>query len=247
MTTRFNPCVIIPVYNHELPLPKLVERLEPYRLPCFLLDDGSDKVCAEVIQSLAARYPWVWAFREDLNRGKGHAVKAGILFAQNYGHSHAVQIDADGQHDLGDLGVFLAAARAEPKAVITGQPVFDESIPKLRYFGRYLTHLWVHINTLSLQIPDSMCGFRVYPVETCARLIQSTPLGNRMEFDTEILVRLYWQGVKVVSLPTRVGYPQDGISHFRAFADNALISLMHARLFFGMLRRFPSLLGRHFR
>ena len=247
MANRFNPCVIIPVYNHEGPLPRIMERLAPHGLPCILLDDGSREACADVIRGLSTRYPWAQSVREDINQGKGHAVKAGILLAQAQGFSHAVQVDADGQHDLDDLDRFLAAARAEPQAVVTGQPVFDESVPKLRYYARYLTHVWVHINTLSFSIPDSMCGFRVYPVDTCAKLIQTTSLGNRMEFDTEILVRLCWQGVPVVSLPTHVGYPQDGMSHFRAFADNALISLMHARLFFGMLWRIPKLLGRHFR
>ena len=119
-----------------------------------------------------------------------------------------------------------------PQAVIIGQPIFDESIPKLRYYARYLTHVWVHINTLSFRIRDSMCGYRVYPVDTCARLVQTTALEDRMAFDVEILVRLYWQGVPVVSIPTRVGYPQDGVSHFRGWEDNLRISLTHAQLVF---------------
>lgn len=247
MAKRFNPCILIPVYNHEGPLPKIVARLEPYGLPCILVDDGSRPACALVIQGLAARYPWLRSIRQDPNAGKGRAVKTGLLLAQRLGYSHAVQIDADGQHDLDDLDKFLAAACQAPQAVVTGQPLFDASIPKLRYYGRYLTHVWVHINTLSLDIRDSMCGFRVYPVDTCAELIQTAHLGERMEFDPEILVRLHWQGVEIVSIPTRVGYPEDGVSHFRGLEDNARISLMHARLFFGMLRRLPTLLGRRWR
>jgi glycosyltransferase involved in cell wall biosynthesis len=248
MANPFNPCILIPVYNHEAPLPGIMARLQGHGLPCILVDDGSRESCAAVVCELSAQYPWVRHIRLDTNRGKGGAVKAGIALAQECGYSHALQIDADGQHDLCDLDKFLAAARENPDAVVTGQPVFDESIPKLRYYARYLTHVWVHINTLSLQIPDSMCGYRVYPVAICAKLIQSAfLLGDRMEFDIEILVRLHWQGVAVVSIPTRVGYPQDGVSHFRAFEDNARISLAHTRLFFGMLLRLPKLLARHFR
>jgi glycosyltransferase involved in cell wall biosynthesis len=247
MANRFNPCIIIPVYNHEAPLPAIMARLDSHRLPCILIDDGSRESCAALILGLSAQYPWVRHIRLEANRGKGGAVKAGILLARDCGYSHAVQIDADGQHDLDDLDKFIAAARANPAAVVTGRPVFDESIPKLRYYARYLTHVWVHINTLSLQIPDSMCGYRVYPVDTCARLIQTAwLLGDRMEFDIEILVRLHWRGVAVLSIPTRVGYPQDGVSHFRAFEDNTRISLAHTRLFFGMLLRLPKLLARHF-
>lgn len=247
MMTAFNPCLLIPVYNHEGPLPAIVQRLASCGLPCLLVDDGSRDSCATVIKHLAEQYSWVQSVRHEVNRGKGGAVKTGLLWAQAQGYSHAVQIDADGQHDLNDLNKFLEAARQTPEACVIGRPVFDESIPKIRFYARYLTHAWVYINTLSLQIPDAMCGYRVYPVEACAKLIQSTQLEERMAFDVEILVRLYWQGVAMVSIPTRVGYPEDGVSHFRGLEDNLRISLTHARLFFGMLLRLPFLLARHFR
>ena len=246
MTALFNPCILIPVYNHEGPLPKIVEQLAVYQLPCILVDDGSRESCAEIIRGLSSLYTWVQAIRLDSNRGKGRAVKVGLLLAQNQGFSHAVQIDADGQHDLLDLEKFLVASRLAPDAVVIGQPIFDDSIPKLRYYARYLTHTWVHINTLSLRIRDAMCGYRVYPVDACVKLIQTTALEDRMAFDVEILVRLDWQGVPVVSIPTRVAYPQDGVSHFRGGEDNLRISLTHARLFLGMLRRMRKLLARHF-
>jgi glycosyltransferase involved in cell wall biosynthesis len=246
MTTLFNPCILIPVYNHEGPLPKIVEQLGSYKLPCILVDDGSKESCAEIIRSLANLYPWVQAIRLESNSGKGAAIKAGLLLAQGQSFTHAVQIDADGQHDVHDMEKFLAASRLAPEAVVIGQPIFDDSIPKLRFYARYLTHIWVHINTLSFRIPDSMCGFKVYPVETCTKLIQTVPLEERMAFETEILVHLDWQGVPVVSIPTRVIYPKDGMSHFRGWEDNLRISQMHARLFFGMLRRLPKLLARHF-
>ena len=246
MTPLFNPCILIPVYNHEGPLPKIVERLAFYQLPCILVDDGSRESCAEIIRSLSSLYSWVQAIRLDSNQGKGGAVKVGLLLAHDQGFSHAVQIDADGQHNLLDLEKFLVTSRLTPEAVVIGQPIFDDSIPKLRYYARYLTHIWVHINTLSFRIRDSMCGYRVYPVDTCAKLIQTTALEDRMAFDVEILVRLDWQGVPVVSIPTRVGYPQDGVSHFMGVEDNLRISLTHARLFFGMLQRMHKLLARHF-
>lgn len=245
MTVPFKPCILIPVYNHEQPLPDIVARMADYRLDCILVDDGSRPSCAALIRNLAEQYPGVQALRLEKNRGKGGAVKAGMLHACDLGYSHAVQIDADGQHDLNDLPQMLAAAAAHPLAVVLGQPIFDASIPKLRYYARYLTQIWVVINTLSLQIRDSMCGYRVYPLDACARLVRGTVLEERMAFDVEILVRLYWQGLRIVSIPTKVGYPRDGVSHFRAWEDNLRISLTHARLFFGMLARLPQLLARH--
>jgi len=72
----------------------------------------------------------------------------------------------------------------------------------------------VWINTLSFDIPDSMCGLRVYPLSIVLPAIASDPPGNRMDFDVEVLVRLHWNGVRMRWIPTRVGYPVDGARIF---------------------------------
>ena len=92
-----------------------------------------------------------------------------------------------------------------------------------------------------------MCGYRVYPLAPVLALLDTVRLGRRMDFDIEILVRLVWRGLRIVSLPTRVRYPEDGVSHFRVLRDNVLISRLHAGLFAGMLLRAPLLLWRRLR
>jgi hypothetical protein len=169
---------------------------------------------------------------------------AGFRAAAARGHTHVLQIDADGQHAAADIPLFLEQARRRPDAVIAGCPVYDESVPRARLYGRYATHVWVWINTLSLDIRDSMCGFRVYPLASLLPLLDATRIGRRMDFDSDVIVRLHWRGVPVVNQPTRVTYPLDGVSHFRMLRDNVRISLMHARLFVGMLLRSPLLLWR---
>ena len=172
---------------------------------------------------------------------------AGFRNAAQRGATHVLQIDADGQHTCADIPRFIAAAQATPDAIINGTPVYDASVPKGRLYGRYLTHVLVWINTLSLQIHDAMCGFRVYPLAPVLSLINEETLGLRMDFDPEILVRLHWRGVQIQSVETHVRYPTDGVSHFDVWRDNVRISRMHARLFFGMLRRLPHLLWRKLR
>ena len=130
----------------------------------------------------------------------------------------------------------------QPNALVSGFPSFDKTVPKLRYYSRYATHLWVWINTLSKDIKDSMCGFRIYPVDQSCLLLSTQKMGDRMEFDSEFIVRWHWTGKPIVQIQTRVIYPEDGISHFNLFRDNLLIAWMHARLFFGMLKRLPKLL-----
>lgn len=238
-------CAVIPVYNHGVAVGAVVQSVLANGLPCVLVDDGSDADCAAVLNIIAAADPdRVTLTRLALNQGKGGAMMAGLRLALQQGFSHALQIDADGQHNAQDIPAFLMRAQLHPDSVICGCPVYDDSVPKGRLYGRYVTHVWVWINTLSLAIRDSMCGFRVYPLPATVSLIDATSIGRRMDFDVEVLVRLYWRGVSIVNQPTRVSYPSDGISHFRVWLDNVLISRMHAKLFFGMLLRLPVLLWR---
>lgn len=242
MSSRFRPCAVIPVYNHEHALPVVVEALRQAKLPCILVDDASSPSCAAVIDQLSAERRNTYCVRLPVNQGKGGAVMAGLREAQRLGFSHAVQVDADGQHDLARLEDFLEVAREHPQVMVCGYPEYDKSVPKGRYYARYLTHVWVWINSLSLSIRDSMCGFRVYPIEPTMAVIDSSQMGRRMDFDPEVLVRLSWRGQPMHWLPIKVHYPLDGISHFKLWQDNWLISRMHTRLFFGMLLRLPMIL-----
>ncbi len=238
-------CAVIPVYNHGSAVGPVVQAVLRHGLPCVLVDDGSEPGCAAVLAGIAQEQAGrVTLVRLAHNQGKGGAVMAGLREAHRQGYSHALQIDADGQHDTGDIPAFLRTAGQHPQQVVCGCPVYDASVPKGRLYGRYLTHVWVWINTLSFGIHDAMCGFRIYPLAPVLALLDSTRLGSRMDFDIEILVRLAWRGVGIVNQPTRVSYPADGVSHFRVVLDNLLISRVHAKLFGGMLLRLPLLLWR---
>lgn len=235
---------VVPVYNHPQTIGGVVQALRAQQLPVLIVDDGSEPGCAAVLDGLIAADGSVRVLRLARNQGKGGAMMAGLEEAHREGYSHALQIDADGQHDVGDLAGFISSARSHPDHFICGAPVYDASVPKGRLYGRYATHIWVWINTLSLEVRDSMCGFRVYPLGPTVARIRQTRIGRRMDFDVEIAVRLVWDGVRVVNQPTRVHYPLGGVSHFRAVRDNLRISWMHTRLFFGMLLRLPLLLSR---
>jgi glycosyltransferase involved in cell wall biosynthesis len=241
----FDPAAVVPVYDHPATIGEVTRQILAHGLPCILVDDGSGPACAAVLDALAADHaPRVSLLRLSPNQGKGAAMVAGFRAAGARGHTHVLQIDADGQHACEDIPRFLAQARLHPDAVIAGCPVYDDSVPRARLYGRYATHVWVWINTLSLDIRDSMCGFRLYPLAPLLPLLDAVRIARRMDFDSDVIVRLHWRGVPVLNQPTRVTYPRDGISHFRMGRDNLRISLMHARLFLGMLWRSPLLLWR---
>jgi glycosyltransferase involved in cell wall biosynthesis len=238
---------VIPVYNHEHAVPAVAANLRAHGLAVVLVDDGSNESCRVALERLSAETgdPLV---RLAVNGGKGAAVIAGLRRAQELGFTHALQVDADGQHDLRDVPKFLAAANSEPEAVICGRPVFDESIPKVRFISRYITHMLVWLQTLSVsRVRDSMCGFRLYPLRTVLEVVDRDGVGRRMDFDVELLVKLVWRGRTLRWIDTRVSYPTDGISHFRMLYDNLRLAGMHVRLVLGMLWRAPLLVWRRMR
>ncbi|KXU36861.1 glycosyl transferase [Cephaloticoccus primus] len=246
MPQSYRPIVLIPVYNHTARLPAIVETVRQADLPCLLIDDGSDMRCATIIDCVAQKGE-TDLIRLPQNSGKGAAVITGLQRCLEMQYTHALQIDADGQHDLSVITLFIETSKREPGALIGGMPIYGKDAPKNRLYGRWATRIWVWINTLSTNIPDGMCGFRIYPLRSTVDLIHAETLGKYMDFDTEILVRLAWRGVPMRWLPVRIYYPEDGISHFKLLRDNLRISWMHARLFFGMLLRLPKLLQQRWR
>ena len=230
MSADFRPVVIIPCRNHGLTVEKVLEGLKPLGLPVIVVDDGSDAVTREALDELAPRCPEMTLLRHEVNRGKGAALTTGLHYAEKEGYTHALQVDADGQHDLADAPKLLESAKREPNALWSARPLYDESVPKKRLIGRYVTHVWVWIETLSFEIVDSMCGYRVYPIASTLAILKTKHVGQFMDFDTEIMVRLYWKGLRVRFVPSRVIYPEDGYSNFRMWEDNVRISKMHTRL-----------------
>lgn len=240
-------CAVIPVYEHGHTAARVVNAVRACGLDAILVDDGSGPESAAALQAVARDASGVRLLRHASNQGKGAAVQTGLRAAAAQGYAHALQIDADGQHALTDIGRFVAESRSHPEAVVCGQPVFGADAPRSRLYGRRLTNFWVSVNSWTRSLPDAMCGFRVYPLAATVPLLDRFRLGRRMDFDIEILVRLHWQGVPMRWLPTAIAYPPGGVSHFLMRRDNALIARAHALLFFGMLTRAPVLLARKLR
>ena len=237
-------CFVLPCYQHGFTLGPLLETLKSHQLKIFVDNDGSDEKNTQAIRQVCREQSLVELIELPVNQGKGVAVSQGLQAASAQGFTHAIQIDSDGQHDLGKIDELLELSRRFPQDLISGKPQYDESVPKSRLYGRYATHIWVWIETLSFQIKDSLCGFRVYPLAATMGVLNNSHIGKRMDFDAEIMVRLYWQGLNVHQIPVGVRYPQNGISHFDVVKDNVRITKMHTRLFFGMLPRIPKLLFR---
>lgn len=222
----WRPCAVIPTFDNPTTVRAVAEAVQA-RLPVIVVDDGSGPEGRAVVEALG-REGVAHVHHRARNGGKGAAVTTGFQVAHALDYTHVLQVDADGQHELDDLPIFLAASHERPEALILGAPIFDGSAPRGRRIGRQITRFWTNLETFGRVIDDPMCGFRVYPIEPACRI---APIcGPRMDFDIEVAVRLVWDGVPVVNLPTRVRYPEGGVSHFHLVRDNARISWMHSKL-----------------
>ena len=236
-------CAIVPVYRHEKTSRRVVESLVNLNVPVILIDDGNAPEGHEILVQIAKDFADVELVTHKCNRGKGAAMRSGMEAAVAAGFTHALQVDADGQHDMEAIPFFINEVREHPDDLICGYPEYDESVPKAREQGRKITNFWVAIETLSLKIPDAMCGFRIYPLSLSWPVMKCLR-NNRMGVDIESIVRLAWAGLQMRFFPIKVRYPEDGVSNFRMFHDNVVISMTHTMLCFGMLFRLPLILGR---
>lgn len=228
----FKPVIIIPCFNHADAFVAVAKRLDEHKLPVIVIDDGSKQKQSKKLKQTCSKHNYIY-IKHEKNAGKGAAMITGFRKAMEMGFSNAIQVDADGQHDINDITKFIELAKQNPKALIVGQPVYDSSAPKSRLIGRKITNFWVAIETLNRHMPDTMCGFRMYPVVETNRILSSLHF-MRMGFDIEILVKLYRMGIKVIATETRVIYPKSGISHFHVWRDNVFISLLHTYLCCGL-------------
>jgi glycosyltransferase involved in cell wall biosynthesis len=234
---------LVPVYKHGASACSLTERLAVFGLPVIIVDDGNDAQTRALLAECAAKKPVVTLVSLEKNSGKGGAVVCGFKKAAELGLTHVFQIDADGQHDAGRAAFFLEESARHPGMVICGNPEFDETAPRSRVTGRKISNFWAAVVTLSTELKDVLCGFRVYPVDESLRITRCLFFDKRMGFDAEILVRLYWKRIFPVFHTVKVSYPPGGISNFRMVRDNIRISWMFSRLFIGMLLRLPLLIA----
>jgi glycosyltransferase involved in cell wall biosynthesis len=224
--STFRPCILVPTYDNPRTVRDVVLRAREHHGDVVVVDDGSGADARAVIEALG-REQLAHVTHREKNGGKGAAVKTGLAFARSLGFTHALQVDADGQHALEDVATFLERARSRPDALILGQPRFDESAPIGRRIARQITIFWTRLEAGGDLIGDPMCGFRVYPIDAALR---AGAIGDRMDFDPEIAVRIVWGGTPVIHVPTRVRYVDGGVSHFKLVLDNWLIARMHTRL-----------------
>ena len=242
--------VVIPSYNPGPQVYATVRAARAEWTPVWVVVDGGDDGSREGLEQMARDDAGLRVLALERNSGKGAAVLHALRQAAAEGYSHVLTMDADGQHPAASIPAFMQASQRAPEAMVLGVPQFDADAPALRVQGRRISNWWANLETLWCGIQDSLFGFRVYPVRALLEIMQAQRWMRRFDFDPEAAVRLAWRGVPPVNLRAPVRYlrPEEGgVSHFRYWRDNALLSWMHLRLMLGFLGRLPLLAARRLR
>lgn len=224
--------VLIPSYNTgKALLPTVQDALRHWPLVWVVVDgstDGSDTALADLCRS----QPGLHVIHRQHNGGKGAAVFDGLREAAAQNFTHVLIMDADGQHPARSIPEFMLISKQNSIAMVLGVPRFDASAPRIRVIWRQLSNFLTRLETLR-PLPDSLFGFRVYPVAPLLAVMAQNKRMRGFDFDAEALIRLSWRGVPSIDLPAPVRYfarAEGGVSHFRYGRDNVLLATMHARL-----------------
>ena len=247
MSVSLTHLVLLPTYNTGPRLREVVTQVLQRWQPVMVVVDGSTDGSERPLLDLARSEPALTVVVLPKNSGKGAAVLAGARAARSRGFTHALVMDADGQHPAESIAEFMAISGQLREALVLGRPIFPENIPTERLYGRKLSVGMVRLELLGAAIDDPLFGFRVYPLAPLLAVLGPRRGGRRYDFDTEAAVRLGWAGVPPVNVAAPVRYfsrAEGGVSHFHYLRDNATLVWMHLRLIMELLVwRWPALLG----
>ncbi|MBD1420827.1 DUF2062 domain-containing protein [Sphingobacterium chuzhouense] len=223
---RLGIVVIIPTYNNEKTLKRVIDGVLLYTSHVIVVNDGSTDTTSTILN----QYPQIEVITSAHNQGKGMALRKGIKRARDRHFQYAITIDSDGQHYPSDIPVFVdAIAKAtRPVLLIGSRNMSHDSVPRKSSFGNKFSNFWFWFET-GIKLTDTQSGFRAYPLAAISQRFYT----HKFEFEIEIIVRAAWRGIEVKNVPVQVLYdPSERVSHFRPFKDFARISILNTVLVF---------------
>jgi dolichyl-phosphate beta-glucosyltransferase len=230
--------IVIPAFNEERRLPETLDRILEWLnrqsltfREVIVVDDGSSDGTAALVEEYAGTHPMVRLLRNPGNRGKGYAVRSGMLDAAG---EWILCTDADLSSPIEEVSKLVAAAEKNAAAIAIGSRAVDRSLveihqPLLReYSGRIFNLLMRAITGLPFR--DTQCGFKLFRADAAKQVF---PLQKQdgFSFDVEDLVIASKLGLPVVEVAvrwrnaegTKVGLTQG----MKSFADLLRIRADH--------------------
>lgn len=218
-------CVVIPTYNNQGTLQKVIDDVKQYSQNIMVVNDGSTDSTPEILDQNKDCH----IISYSPNRGKGYAIKSAFAEALKLGYNYVITIDSDGQHYASDLSVFAQKLKESPDTIIIGsRGLKHENMASSSTFANKFSNFWMLVETGN-KLPDTQSGYRLYPI---GKMKKIRFFSSRYEFEVEVLVRCFWRGIKIVPVPISVYYSaiEERVSHFRPSRDFLRISVLNTIL-----------------
>lgn len=256
-------CVIIPTYNNDGTLEDVLLRVLEYTSDVIIVNDGSTDTTPILLrkyQNIEESRVKTQGFYDpngisnflpdsptascgecvrgiqiltiSRNTGKGNALQKAFRQAIDSGFRYAITIDSDGQHFPEDIPLFIEKIEKFPDSLILGaRNMNQDGVPGSSNFGNSFSVFWFKVET-GLTVPDVQTGFRLYPMNRVRELKRHFSV--KFEYEVEILVRLAWMEVDVLSVPVRIYYfpKSERVSHFRKVRDFSRVSIVNTIMVF---------------
>lgn len=210
-------CVVVPALDSADTIGHVLDELRAdVQVPVIVVDDGSRDATGDIARERGAQL-----VRHEVNRGKGAAIRTGLVEAVRLGFEVAVTADADGQHPGRSVRVVLDGNDDWRALVLGVRDLVRDGAPRSNRFGNGVSNLFLSAFA-GRPLHDTQCGLRRYPVrETLALGVGS----DGYAFEAEVILRAIAANLPIVEVPVRVFYPASGArrSHFRNVRDPARI------------------------
>ena len=213
--------VVLPAYREAGKVGHVVRGCLKHVPKVVVVDD-----CSPDDTSARAAEAGAEVIRHDSNRGKGAALKTGFAHLLVLGFTHAVALDADGQHDPDCIPAFVAAITAPGVLMVLGNRFKDaRGMPWLRRATNRLMS-WLIGLICRTPVPDSQCGYRLVQLDNPALFSAGS---DHFEYESEVLIVTARAGGRIVSVPIPTTYG-DEQSKIRPWADAGRFFRMLLRL-----------------
>ena len=201
--------IVIPAYNEERRLPATLDVIftwldgSPYEAEVLVVDDGSTDSTAAVVKSRAATEPRLLLVQNPGNRGKGFAIRHGMLQAKG---EWILFSDADLSAPIDELPKLLAAAQDQGAAIAIGSRALDRSLIGVHQ-SQWREMSGVAFNRImrlitGLPFSDTQCGFKLYRRDAARRVFPLQRLDG-FSFDVEDLFVAHVLGIPTIEVPVR--------------------------------------------
>ena len=217
MAEKEKIAVMIPAYNEEKYIEGVIKDCAAYGMDIIIIDDGSSDSTAEKVRSLIPGFgSKLKLIAHTSNKGKGQALITGFDYIVKKGYKGVITLDADGQHDTGEIADFLKAVESDDPDIIIGDRLGNtKGMPFIRLATNVLTS-WIIARIAGKKVSDVQSGYRYLKTEALKKIELKT---SSFDTEPETIMRAGWHGMKIINIPIKTIYHQDFTSYVNPVKD----------------------------